>query len=85
MVENKLMIIKVDTGVEVTIISEQTWKSLHSDKPLQHPGTFLYGPDHTRLIVLGKIILTLTFNETYRQQPVCVVKNVAKNLLGFLL
>ena len=83
MVENKLMIFKVDTGAEVTVISEQAWKSLHSDNPLQHSDTFLHGPNHTQLTVLGKIILTLTFNETCCQQPVYVVKNVAKNLLGF--
>ena len=82
LVEDKLIIFKVDTGAEVTVISEQAWKSLQSDKPLQNPNTFLCGPDRTRLTVLGKIILTLTFNEKRYQQPVYVVKNVAKNLLA---
>ena len=83
LVEDKLIIFKVDKGAEVTVISEKAWKSLQSDKPLQNPNTFLCGPDRTRLTVLGKIILTLTFNEKHCQQPVYVVKNVAKNLLGF--
>ena len=83
LVEDKLIIFKVDTGAEVTVISEKAWKSLQSDKPLQNPNTFLCGPDRTRPTVLGKIILTLTFNEKRCQQPVYVVKNVAKNLLGF--
>ena len=33
--------------------------------------------------VLGKITLTLTLNETCCKQPVYVVKNITKNLLGF--
>ena len=33
LVEYKLIIFKVDTGAEVTVISEKAWKSLQSDKP----------------------------------------------------
>ena len=47
LVEGKLIIFKVDTGAEVTVISEKPWKSLQLDKPLQNPNTFLCGPDHT--------------------------------------
>ena len=83
MVGDKVMLFKVDTGAEVTVISEDTWKSLHSTEPLQDPKTFLCGPDCTRLTVLGKITLTLTLNKTCCQQPVYVVKNITKNLLGF--
>ena len=83
MVGDKVILFKVDTGAEVTVISEKTWKSLHSAEPLQHPNTFLCGPDRTRLTVLGKITLTLTLNETCCEQPVYVVKNITKNLLGF--
>ena len=48
MVGDKVILFKVDTGAEVTVISEETWKSLHSAEPLQHPNTFLCGPDRTR-------------------------------------
>lgn len=83
MVGDKVILFKVDTVAEVTVISEETWKSLHSAEPLQRPNTFLCGPDHTQLTVLGKIILTLTLNDTSCEQPVYVVKNIIKNLLGF--
>ena len=83
MVGDKVILFKVDTGAEVTVISEETWKSLHSAEPLQHPNTFLCGPDRSRLTVLGKITLTLTLNKTCCEQPVYVVKNITKNLLGF--
>ena len=82
MVGDKRILFKVDTGAEVTVISEETWKSLQLAEPLQHPKTFLCGPDHTRLTVLGKIMLSLTLNETCSEQPVYVVKNITKNLLG---
>ena len=83
-VGDTVILFKVDTGAEVTVISEDTWKSLHSTEHLQDPKTFLCGPDRTRLTVLGKITLTLTLNETCCQQPVYVVKNITKNLLlGF--
>lgn len=79
-VGDKVILFKVDTGAEVTVISEDTWKSLHSTEPLLDPKIFLCGPDCTRLTVLGKITLTLTLNETYCQQPVYVVKNITKNV-----
>ena len=83
MIGDKVVLFKVDTGAEVTVISEGTWKSLSLTEPLQQPNTFLCGPDHNRLTVLGKILLTLTLNEVCCKQPVYVVKNITKNLLGF--
>ena len=74
---------KVDTGAEVTVLSEATWNSLNQIELLQPPDTTLCGPDRTRLIVLGKISLTLTHKESCCTQPVYVVKNITNNLLGF--
>ena len=74
---------KVDTGAEVTVLSEATWNSLNQTEPLQPPDTTLCGPDRTRLIVLGKISLTLTHEESCCTQPVYIVKNITNNLLGF--
>ena len=47
MIRDKVVLFKVDTGAEVTAISEGTWKSLSLTEPLQQPNTFLCGPDHT--------------------------------------
>ena len=52
---------KVDTGAEVTVISEGTWKSLELKKPLQQSNVSLCGPDRTQLKVLGKILLDNAF------------------------
>ncbi|XP_065891581.1 uncharacterized protein [Dysidea avara] len=74
---------KVDTGAEVTVLSETTWNKLNQIEPLQPPDTTLCSPDRTRLIVLGKISLTLTHEGSCGAQPVYVVKNITNNLLGF--
>jgi len=80
---DKLISFKVETGAEVTVLPEETWKSLKMAEPLLQLDTFLCGPDHTRLTVLGKLLLTLTLNEVSCEQPVYIVKSITKNLLGF--
>ena len=62
----KPIVVKVDTGAEVTAISDATWKSLNIAKPLEETGVSLYGPDHTHLEILGKVNLTLTL--TYHKR-----------------
>jgi len=83
MIGDKLILFKVDTGAKVTVLSEETWKNLKMAEPLLQPDTFLCGPDYTRLTVLGKLLLTVTLNKVSCEQPVYVVKNITKNLLGF--
>ena len=72
----------MDTGAEVTVLSDTTWKILNLSEPLQNPGTSLCGPDYTALKVLGKVLLTLTHNGSQCTQPVFIVKNMKNNLLG---
>ena len=74
---------KVDTGAEVTVLSDKTWKSLKRTEQLQPAETTLCGPDRNRLTVLGKTSLTLTHKELCCTQPVYIVKDITNNLLGF--
>ena len=53
MIGNKVILFKVDTGAEVTVLSEETWKRLKMAEPLLQPDAFLGGPDRTQLTVLG--------------------------------
>ena len=76
LMQGKPMIVKVDTGAEVTAISDSTWKSLNLTKPLEKTGVSLYGPDQTHLKILGKINLTLTHHERYCTQDVYVIKDL---------
>jgi len=54
---------KVDTGAEVTVISEKTWNSLNQTEPLFPADTTLCGLDWSQLTVLSKKSLTLTHKE----------------------
>ena len=80
---DKVTTFKVDTGAEVTVISEATWNSLDQSEPLQHPQVSLCGPDHSQLKVMGMLPLTIAYKEVYTTQPVYIVKNLKNNLLGF--
>ena len=51
--QGKSIVVKVDTGVEVTAISDTTWKSLNIAKPLKETEVSLYDPDQMHLKILG--------------------------------
>ena len=59
-IQDKPEVVKIDTGAEVTAISDSTWKSLNIAKPLEETKISLYCPDQTHLRILGKINLTLS-------------------------
>ena len=80
--QGKPIVVKVDTGVEVTAISDSTWKSLNFAKPLEETGVSLYGPDQTHLKTLGKIYLTFSHHERCCTQDVYVIKDLKSDLLG---
>ena len=79
---NTVIPLKVDTGAEVTVLSDTTWKILNLSETLRKPGTSLCGPDRTPLKVLGEALLTLTYKGRCCTQPVYIVKNMKNNLLG---
>ena len=60
-VDKTVIEFKVDTGAEVTVISEAMWKTLNLSEPLQKPSLSLCGPDHTPLEVLGEVLVSLTY------------------------
>ena len=80
--QGKPIVIKVDTGAEVTAISDSTWKSLKIMKPLEETEISLYGPDNTNLKILGKINLTLTHDQRSCTQDVYIIKDLKSDLLG---
>ena len=81
-ISDNVVIFKVDTGAEVTVLSDTTWKILNLSELLQNPEISLCGPDSAALKVLGKAVLTLTHNGRQCTQPVFIVKNSKNNLLG---
>ena len=72
---------KVDTGAEVTVISEDLWTSLPLSK-LKPPTKRLHGPDSKPLKVTGELCATLQYRGRKCTQPIFVVKRLQHNLLG---
>ena len=80
--QGKQIVVKVDTGAEVTAISDSTWKSLNITKPLEETGISLHGPDNKNLKILGKISLALTHDQRCCTQDVYIIKDLKSDLLG---
>ena len=72
---------KLDTGAEVTAISELTFQTL-KHQVLQKPDKLLYGPSRQALGVAGKFIGELSHKNINTKQDVYVVKGLKTNLLG---
>ena len=72
---------KLDTGAEVTVITEQTYHCLGKPK-LNSPSRILYGPARQTLSVLGELEERLTRGERSTVGLVYVVKGLKTNLLS---
>ena len=81
-VNNRTVPFKVDTGAEVTAISEPTWISLGITSPLAKTNTLLFSSDQTPLEVIGTTSLSLTYHHESCSQTVYVIKGLRNNLRG---
>ena len=73
---------KLDTGAEVTAISEETFQLLNNCT-LSYPEKNLYGPSRQPLEVLGKFEGKLAYYDNKSTiQPVYVVNKLKMNILG---
>ena len=72
---------KVDTGAEVTVISEDVSKALGLEA-LQPPTKKLYGPDQSPLEVLGETTVRLAYQDKQCTQAIFILQKVKHNLLG---
>ena len=80
-VDNKEILFKLDTGAEVTAISQETHQHL-GKPPLQTPEKLLCGPSRQPLQVLGQFLGQPTHKAQVSQQQVFVIKELKTNLLG---
>ena len=72
---------KLDTGAEVTVLSETAYHSLGKVK-LQKPTTVLYGPAQQSLRVMGKFTAELSHKAISATQTIFVIRGLKNNLLG---
>ena len=73
---------KLDTGAEVTAISQETYQELPNAPSLSAPQRTLCGPSRRPLQVLGQCQIDLSHKELTSNQQVFVVKGLRSNLLG---
>ena len=74
---------KLDTGAEVTAISERTYRTLVNPNSLQMTSLALFGPGRTPLNIVGQFSCNLTYHSRTSQHTVYVIKSLQNNLLGF--
>ena len=73
---------KLDTGAEVTAISEKAFKALGSPK-IEQPVKKLCGPTNKPLKVLGRLTVSMSYKNNSCEQDIFVVSHLHHNLLGF--
>nr|CAX83692.1 Gap-Pol polyprotein [Schistosoma japonicum] len=72
--------LQLDTASDITIISRKTWNKI--GKPVLHPTEQLaISASGDRLVIIGKIVCSVSFNEI-TTDGVCYVVNNNLNLLG---
>ena len=74
---------KMDTGAEVTAISDRVYKSMPSAPILQPANRALLGPARQKLGVLSQFQGTLTADSESCKQTIYVIKGLNSCLLGF--
>ena len=80
-VNGRQLPIKLDTGAEVTVISEEASRLL-SRRELQSSLKGLRGPDNRSLEVVGELTASLAYKDCASEETVYVVRNIHQNLLG---
>ena len=81
-IANTQISFKVDTGAEVTAMSESAWLNLQNPFQLGKTKQKIYGPDHLTLDVVGVADLPMSFKGNTCTQPVFIIRNLRNNLLG---
>ena len=72
---------KLDTGSEVTVISNQKFKTLGC-QVLNTSSKILYGPGKQPLDVMGQFVAKITHKNANSHEPIFVMRGLNSNLLG---
>lgn len=79
--EGKPVVMHIDTGAEVTVISQQMWRSVGRPELLPIDRT-LRGPDQRVIPTIGKFTGTFTVGVQQSEEDIYVAKGLSKSLLG---
>jgi len=80
LVGGKPTLFKLDTGAEVTAVSDNFFRTCTAQ--LQKPSQLLYGPGRYPIQVMGQFTVTLQYKDRSSQQTIFVIKGLKTNLLG---
>ena len=81
LLQNQMVTFKLDTGAEVTALSEATFESL-TEVVLKQPDRKLFGPTHQALEVVGEFRGKLSVGDNIYQGDIYVIRGLKNNLLG---
>eukprot|EP00731_Ephydatia_muelleri_P021495 Em0014g86a len=73
---------KIDTGADVTAISEEDYRKIKGKGKLAKPSKILRGPSNQPLPVAGDFIGSLAYQGKSEKHQIFVVKGLKNNLLG---
>ena len=79
---NQDLLMEVDTGASLSIISEKTYSSLHNAPQLQSTEARLRTHTGESLPVLGSITVTVHHNNQQKTLPLLIVQGEGPSLLG---
>ena len=80
-VGQRTLTFKVDTGAEVTAISERAFQGL-DEVLLKKPTKKLYGPSKYPLVVIGQFMHTLRYRNRSTRQEIFIVEGLKKKFAG---
>ena len=81
-IQGKPVVMKVDTGAAVSVISEETYKELFMNLSLKKASVNLKTYTGERIPVLGEIEVEVTYQKQSHQFSLMVVKGKGHNLFG---
>jgi hypothetical protein len=80
-INNKELYFKIDTGADVTVISDNDYKGI-KEQILINSDKQISGPGNSKINVLGTFQCMLESQDTFSVQDIYVVKGLTKPLLG---
>ena len=70
---------KLDTGAEVTAVSNSKFRLLNTEI-MEKPSKTLYRPDHQPLDIIGQFTIFVTYNGNNTKQLIFIIKGLTMNL-----
>ena len=81
-IESQALEMELDTGADVSLISEETYNQRWKHIPLQESTTTLRSYSGDLIGVKGQMEVNVTYGDQHRKLPLLVVKGKGPNLLG---